>query len=424
MNPLLEIRDLGVVYRGRGRRKDKLALDGVSVSIGAGETLGLVGESGSGKSTLGGCVLGLVRPSQGTITFDGRDITRASGRDRRSLSTQIQAVFQDPYSSFNPHRTIEQSVGETLTNVPRQSRADRRDRIVAMLERVGLDRSALAKFPAQFSGGQRQRIAIARALLPEPRLVVCDESVSALDLSVQAQVLNLLLELQRERGVAYLFITHDLSVVRHMSTQIAVLEHGHLVEVGEASQVTEHPTQPYTRRLLASSPQADPDVQDARRATRKALARLNRQAVAARTPGEARRTLRALERQAVAEVLAQGSASAPALDRALARFAEDPDDIERLIDLRAAIPEVAIYTCAEITPEPARSRVVEARSALCTALATRGEAAEFAATCRELSVAIKTGERMRAQALVDSLDPIDPIELDHSHDREEKTKAG
>ncbi len=138
-----------------------------------------------------------------------------------------------------------------------------------MLERVGLDQSALGKFPSQFSGGQRQRIAIARALLPDPRLVVCDESVSALDLSVQAQVLNLLLELQRERGVTYLFITHDLAVVRHMSTRIAVLEHGRLVEEGAADQVAEHPTQPYTRRLIAASPQSDPDIQDARRATRK-----------------------------------------------------------------------------------------------------------------------------------------------------------
>jgi ABC-type oligopeptide transport system ATPase subunit len=423
MNPLLEIRDLGVVYRGRGRRKDKRALDGVSVSVGPGETLGLVGESGSGKSTLGGCVLGLVRPTEGTITFDGRDITCASGRDRRALSTQIQAVFQDPYSSFNPHRTIEQSVGETLTNLPRLSRSERRERVVAMLERVGLDRSALAKFPAQFSGGQRQRIAIARALLPEPRLVVCDESVSALDLSVQAQVLNLLLELQRERGVAYLFITHDLSVVRHMSTRIAVLEHGHLVEDGEASQVTEHPTQPYTRRLLDASPQADPDVQDARRATRRALAHLSREQVDAEGSDAAGRMLRALERQAVAEVFAQPSASAPALDAALARLADGPDDIQRLIDLRAAIPELATRTCAEMTPESARSRVAGARSSLCRATAASGETAEFAARCQELSIAIKNGDRMRAQMLVESLDPTDRLERDRSHDREERTKV-
>ena len=339
MTQLLEIRDLSVVYRGRGRRKDKVALEGVSVNVRAGETLGLVGESGSGKSTLGGCVLGLVRPAHGQVVFDGKDVARLSGRDRRALSTQIQAVFQDPYSSFNPHRTIEQTVGETLTNLPTQSRPERRARIVAMLERVGLDQSALGKFPAQFSGGQRQRIAIARALLPEPRLVVCDESVSALDLSVQAQVLNLLLELQRERGVAYLFITHDLAVVRHMSNRIAVLEHGHLVEEGDARQVTEHPTQPYTRRLINASPQADPDVQDARRATRRAIALLQPENVhEADNPGV--EILHALEAQAVTEALAQSGVAGTALDRALAQFAENPDDLTRLVGLRAAIPEL------------------------------------------------------------------------------------
>jgi ABC-type oligopeptide transport system ATPase subunit len=404
VNTLLEIRDLGVVYRGRGRRKDKIALDGVSVSIGAGETLGLVGESGSGKSTLGGCVLGLVRPARGEIVFAGSDITRLSGRDRRALSTQIQAVFQDPYSAFNPHRTIEQTVGETLTNVPSMSRADRRTRIVSMLERVGLDGSALEKFPAQFSGGQRQRIAIARALLPEPRLVVCDESVSALDLSVQAQVLNLLLELQRERGLAYLFITHDLSVVRHMSTRIAVLEHGHLVEEGEANDVTDRPTHPYTRRLIAASPQSDPDVQEARRATRRAVSALSHASVAgAQDPGIG--VLQALETQAVVEVLAQpGTAATTALDRALAQFAENPDDLDPLVNLRAAIPELAARTSAAMTPDSMLSRVEEARTGLCAALAESGRALRFAAQCQELTAAIRGGDRDRALHLVSSID--------------------
>jgi ABC-type oligopeptide transport system ATPase subunit len=419
VNPLLEIRDLSVVYRGRGRRKDKLALDGVSVSIGAGETLGLVGESGSGKSTLGGCVLGLVRPARGQITFDGRDITRLSSRDRRALSTRVQAVFQDPYSSFNPHRTIEQSVGETPTNLPNLSRSERRDRVVAMMERVGLDQTALAKFPAQFSGGQRQRIAIARALLPEPRLVVCDESVSALDLSVQAQVLNLLLELQRERGVAYLFITHDLAVVRHMSTRIAVLERGHLVEDGEASQVTEHPTQSYTRRLITASPQSDPDVQEARRATRKAIACLS-PGMVADTHDPASRILRALERQAVAEVLSQPSPTTLVLDQALARFAESPADIGRLIDLRAAIPELAARTRAEMTPEPVQSLVAEARKGHCGALAASGQTNQFVARCQEMAAAIKAGDRGLAQALVTSLDHVQG----HAHDCADRTKVG
>ena len=403
MTQLLEIRDLSVVYRGRARRKDKVALEGVSVNVRAGETLGLVGESGSGKSTLGGCVLGLVRPAHGQVIFDGKDVARLSGRDRRALSTQIQAVFQDPYSSFNPHRTIEQTVGETLTNLPTQSRPERRARIVAMLERVGLDQAALGKFPAQFSGGQRQRIAIARALLPEPRLVVCDESVSALDLSVQAQVLNLLLELQRERGVAYLFITHDLAVVRHMSNRIAVLEHGHLVEEGDARQVTEHPTQPYTRRLINASPQADPDVQDARRATRRAIALLQRENVP-ETDNPGVEILHALEAQAVTEALAQSGVAGTALDRALAQFAEDPDDLTRLVGLRAAIPELSARTSAGMTPDLVLRRVDEARKDLCGALAGSGRALEFTARCQELSAAINGGDRERALALVSSIE--------------------
>ena len=414
MNPLLEIHDLGVVYRGRGRRKDKHALDGVSVRIGAGETLGLVGESGSGKSTLGACVLGLVRPAQGRIIFDGSDITRLSGRDRRALSTQVQAVFQDPYSAFNPHRTIEQTVGETLTNLSSMSRTDRRTRIVGMLERVGLDRSALEKFPAQFSGGQRQRIAIARALLPEPRLVVCDESVSALDLSVQAQVLNLLLELQRERGLAYLFITHDLSVVRHMSTRIAVLEHGHLVEEGEADEVTDRPTHPYTRRLIAASPQSDPDVQQARRATRRAVSDFEG-VPGAHDPGI--EVLHALETQAVVEALAQpGAAATATLDKALARFADDPDDLTRLVGLRAAIPELAARTSAGMTPDSLLSRVEEARRGLCGSLAGSGRALRFAAQCQELMAAINGGDRERALALVSS--------IDNGQTRAEQTEVG
>jgi ABC-type oligopeptide transport system ATPase subunit len=401
MTALLEVRDLGVTYRGRGRRKDKVALDGVNVTIEPGETLGLVGESGSGKSTLGGCVLGLVRPARGQIVFDGRDITHLSSRDRRALSTHIQAVFQDPYSSFNPHRTVEQTVGETLTNERDLSRADRRSRIVGMLDRVGLDRSALEKFPAQFSGGQRQRIAIARALLPDPRLVVCDESVSALDLSVQAQVLNLLLELQRERGVSYLFITHDLSVVKHMSNRIAVLEHGHLVEDGEAGQVTEHPAQPYTRRLINASPQADPDVQGARRATRKAIARVVVEGAGDR--GAQRDLLHALEKQAVIEALASRGEAVAVLEAAVARFHETTDDLGRLTAVRAAIPELAARTSAAMTPAPVLTQVEEARKDICGELLATGEATGFAARCEELAAAISSGARDRALRLVESM---------------------
>jgi ABC-type oligopeptide transport system ATPase subunit len=420
VNPLLEVRNLGVVYRGRGRRKDKVALDGVSVEVGAGETLGLVGESGSGKSTLGGCVLGLVRPASGSVVFDGRDITRLPARDRRALGSHIQAVFQDPYSSFNPHRTIEQSVAETLTSVHGVSPAERRDRVIAMLERVGLDRSALAKFPAQFSGGQRQRIAIARALLPEPRLVVCDESVSALDLSVQAQVLNLLLELQRELGVAYLFITHDLAVVRHMSTRIAVLEHGQLVEHGDAEQVTGNPQEPYTRRLLMASPQADPDLQGARRRARRAVA-----ALAADATGDDRdragRALAALERQAVAETLAQPDRSTVVLEVALSRFAEDPDDFERFVDLRSAILELSPRTSVDAMPEPARSRIDAARRRLCDADAGRGDVGGVVARIRELSVAVGAGDQAGAQTIASSLEPVLPFDDRAEPERTERT---
>ena len=271
-----------------------------------------------------------------------------------------------------------------------------------MLERVGLDQSALAKFPAQFSGGQRQRIAIARALLPEPRLVVCDESVSALDLSVQAQILNLLLELQRERGVAYLFITHDLSVVRHMSTRIAVLQQGRLVEEGEADVVTDRPTHPYTRRLIAASPQSDPDVQQARRATRRAVSDFE-SVPGAHDPGI--EVLHALEIQAVVEALVQpGAAATAALDKALARFAEDPDDLARLVSLRAAIPELAARTSAGMTPDSLLSRVEEARRGLCGSLAGSGRALRFAAQCQELTAAIRGGDRERALELVSSFD--------------------
>ncbi|WP_425838413.1 ABC transporter ATP-binding protein [Streptomyces fractus] len=408
MSALIEIRDLSVLYRGRGRRNDKVALEDVSISISAGETLGLVGESGSGKSTLGNCVLGLVQPTRGTIAFDGRDVTRASRRERRALSTQIQAVFQDPYSSFNPHRTIEQSVSETMATLPRMPHSDQRARVVAMLERVGLDRSALAKFPAQFSGGQRQRIAIARALLPEPRLVVCDESVSALDLSVQAQILNLLLELQRERGMAYVFITHDLAVVRHMSTRIAVLQQGHLVEEGDAGVVTEQPTHPYTRRLIAASLGADADLQQVRRATRKAMARVTAEGAQGHA-GVGDQVLRALEQQAVAEALARPAPRATVMARALLHDAGSAVDVGKLIELRAAILELAPRTCLDMMPVSMVTHAEEARARRCSALSASGQATAFVGRYRELVAAIEAGDRSRVRTLVSSLDgPLEP----------------
>jgi oligopeptide/dipeptide ABC transporter ATP-binding protein len=272
--PLLDIRDLVVEYQP-GRKTVTRAVSGVSMQVQPGETVGLVGESGSGKSTLGNAVLGLVPIRQGTIVFDGTDITHARYRERRALSEHLQVVLQDPYSSLNPVRTIGQTLEEPL-NVHRTLRRIDRDELVrTMLQRVGLPAEAAGWYPAQFSGGQRQRIAIARALILSPRLVICDEPVSGLDLSVQAQILNLLLALQREFRLSYLFISHDLAVVRHVSHRIAVLYRGHVVEAGPAAQVYQAPGHPYTQALLAASPTPDPDDQEKRRAERHARVRGN-----------------------------------------------------------------------------------------------------------------------------------------------------
>jgi oligopeptide/dipeptide ABC transporter ATP-binding protein len=234
--------------------------------IAAGETLSVVGESGSGKTTLGNAVLGLVPPNRGTIFFTGEDIT--STRPRH-LTRDIQVVFQDPHGSLNPVRTMGQTLEEPLLAHRRLSRAQRRAEVVVALERVGLDSGAAWGYPAQFSGGQLQRIAIARALMLSPRLVVCDEAVSALDLSIQAQILNLLSRLQHELGLSYLFISHDLAVVRHFSDRVAVFYRGRLMEVGAAAQVCERPNHPYTQALLAAAPVPDPDPDPAEQRPRR-----------------------------------------------------------------------------------------------------------------------------------------------------------
>jgi ABC-type oligopeptide transport system ATPase subunit len=265
---LLTVSALTVEYRTARRAKAVRALDSVSLSIGTGETLGLVGESGSGKSTLARAILGLAPVRSGTIEFDGRDITRATRRERRALSAEVQVVFQDPYSSLNPARTIRQTLAEPLGVHERLSRREISERVREMLDRVGLPTDAAARYPRHFSGGQRQRIAIARALMLSPRLIICDEAVSALDLSVQAQILNLLLELQEELSLSYLFISHDLSVVQHLSHRIVVLYRGETVESGPTNMVCDRPTHPYTRALVASAPLPDPAAQRARRAER------------------------------------------------------------------------------------------------------------------------------------------------------------
>jgi ABC-type oligopeptide transport system ATPase subunit len=254
MSGLLEVRGLSVRYPRPGRRPPMAALDGVDLHVDAGQTMGIVGESGSGKTTLGNVILGLTHPAAGSVVLDGEDITSAGAKRRRELSRDLQIVFQDPYGSLNPMRTIAQTLEEPLLAHLSLNRRQRQVRVADALERVGLDRADAGRYPGSFSGGQRQRIAIARALMLEPKLVVCDEAVSALDLSVQAQVLNLLRSLQQDLGITLLFITHDLAVVRYICDRVTVLYRGHVVESGTAEQVCTHPSDPYTRRLLAATP--------------------------------------------------------------------------------------------------------------------------------------------------------------------------
>lgn len=264
--PLLDVKNLIVEYRGRRRGAAVRATDDVTLQIAQGETLGLVGESGSGKSTIGNTVLGFTPVTAGSIAFAGEDITSAPPARRRALTKDIQVIFQNPYGSLNPALTIGQTLSEPLrAHGIAPGASDRRARIAHWLDVVGLPLAAAQKYPADFSGGQRQRIAIARALLVEPRLVVCDEAVSALDLSIQAQILNLLTELQQRTGVSYLFITHDLAVVEHVAHRLAVLHRGRVVESGETVEVLASPQNAYTRNLIDAVPSPDPLAQRARR---------------------------------------------------------------------------------------------------------------------------------------------------------------
>ncbi|WP_129669296.1 ATP-binding cassette domain-containing protein [Phytoactinopolyspora endophytica] len=269
--PLLDVRDLDVVYPGKGFRASGFrALNGVSLDILENETVGLVGESGSGKTTLGRAVLGLAPVTAGRIEYRGRDIAHLSRRERRALSSEIQVVFQDPYSSLSPAMTIEQILAEPLTAGGTEGKTARA-RVAGLLDAVHLPADAGSRLPREFSGGQRQRIAIARALALDPKLIICDEPVSALDLSTQARVLDLFIEIQERNGVAYLFISHDLAVVRHISHRVAVMYRGEIVESGDGDQVTAHPDHPYTQRLLMAAPVPDPDRQEQRRADRHRL---------------------------------------------------------------------------------------------------------------------------------------------------------
>ena len=248
------------------------AVDGVSFDIPEGETLGLVGESGSGKSTTGYCVLQLLKPTTGTVMFMGKDLTKLRGAELREMRREMQIVFQDPYSSLNPRMTVGNIVAEPLLVHAIGTRRSREARVRDLLETVGFNPDFTNRYPHEFSGGQRQRIGIARALALNPRLIVCDEPVSALDVSIQAQILNLLKDLQRDLGLAYLFVAHDLAVVRAMSDRIAVMNNGKLVEVGPAAQVYNTPQEDYTKALLAAVPVPDPRRMRERKRERRRLA--------------------------------------------------------------------------------------------------------------------------------------------------------
>jgi oligopeptide transport system ATP-binding protein len=247
------------------------AVDGVSFDVQPGETLGLVGESGSGKSTTGYCVLQLMKPTSGSVKFEGTELTELGREDLRRMRREMQIVFQDPYSSLDPRMTVGDIVGEPLIVHGIGTRRDRSARIRELLDVVGFNPSYTNRYPHEFSGGQRQRIGIARALALSPKLIVCDEPVSALDVSIQAQILNLLKDLQRDFGLTYLFIAHDLAVVRGMSDRIAVMNRGQLVEIGPAEQVYTNPQDDYTKALLSAVPVPDPRAMKERKAARRQL---------------------------------------------------------------------------------------------------------------------------------------------------------
>jgi len=247
------------------------AVDDVSFDVYPGETLGLVGESGSGKSTTGYCVLQLLKPTEGSVKFLGQELTTMKGKELREMRREMQIVFQDPYASLNPRMTVGDIVGEPLVVHGIGDRTSRRRSAQRLLEVVGFNPDFINRYPHEFSGGQRQRIGVARALALNPRLIICDEPVSALDVSIQAQILNLLKDLQQEFNLAYLFIAHDLAVVREMSDRIAVMNKGKIVEEGVAESVYSNPTNEYTKALLAAVPVPDPRKMQIRREERRKL---------------------------------------------------------------------------------------------------------------------------------------------------------
>ncbi len=269
-NAIVEVKNLRMYFpitRGLLRRKvaDVKAVDGVSFKIKRGETLGLVGESGSGKTTTGRCILRLYRPSAGQILFEGQDITQLPEKKIRPFRRKMSLIFQDPYSSLDPRQSAESIVGEPLlVHHLVHNKSEYKNRVEEHFRTVGLDPSMMGRVPHEFSGGQRQRIGIARALACEPSLIVCDEPISALDVSIQAQIINLLEELQERFKLAYLFIAHDLSVVKHISNRIVVMYLGHILEITDRKELYENPLHPYTKALLSAVPVTDPLVEEKR----------------------------------------------------------------------------------------------------------------------------------------------------------------
>ena len=255
--PLLEVRNLKKVYTGRGKHEVR-AVDDVTFHVRERETFGLVGESGSGKSTVARCILRLIRPDAGEVRFEGADLLAVKPRELRELRRHLQIIFQDPYSSLDPRMTVRATLLEPLEIHRLGSRPEREKRVRELVSLVGLPESALTKYPHEFSGGQRQRIGIARALALSPKLVVADEPVSALDLSIRAQIINLMADLQAQLGLAYLFIAHDLTLVRHVCHRVAVMRRGRIVELAEADELFRNPLHPYTRRLIEAIPVPDP----------------------------------------------------------------------------------------------------------------------------------------------------------------------